>query len=111
MHHISASHRCPGGVWVDSAVTATLYLDVSVYPLPYGGSVTLYADIWLATDFLNDPSGQSAPPAAAAAGTATVAVVFGGTAASIAGLDNTKSYWLRLFNPQGYQHWFPVSWT
>jgi hypothetical protein len=39
-----------------------------------------------------------------------VAVVFGGTACSIAGLDNTKSYWLRLFNPQGYSHWFPVGW-
>lgn len=92
-------------------MTATLYLDVSVYPLAYGADVTLYADVWLATDFLNPPSGSTAAPGASPDGSTTVDVVLGGTACSITGLDNTKSYWLRLFNPQGYSHWFPVSWT
>lgn len=91
-------------------MTDTLYLNVSVYPWTLSDAATLYADVWLASDFMNAPSGSTGPPGPTPAGTTTVAVVFGGTACSIAGLDNTKSYWLRLFNPQGYSHWFPVGW-
>ena len=94
-------------------MTATLYLNLNTYPLPYGSTAKVHADIWLASKFLNDPSGVSQPPQGATADgtTGTVTIAFGGTAATIAGLDNTKAYWLRVFSPQGYTHWFPVNWT
>src|ERR1017187_9940552 len=93
-------------------MTATLYLNVSIYPMAYGAAaVTLYADIWLASAFLTPPSGPTSAPGPTPAGSTTVAVVMGGTACNITGLDNTKAYWLRVFNPQGYSHWFPVGWN
>ena len=92
-------------------MTATLYLNVSTYPLPYGSTAKMFVDIYKASDFHNDPSGSSAPPGASPDSWSFVTVAFHGTAVSLAGLDNTKAYWLRVFNPQGYSHWFPVSWS
>jgi hypothetical protein len=91
-------------------VTDTLYLNVGVYPLPYGSTAKVFVDIYKASDFYNAPSSSSLPPVASPDASATVTVAFTGTAVSLTGLDNTKSYWLRVFNPQGYSHWFPVSW-
>jgi len=92
-------------------VTSTLYLQIGCYPLPYGQTETLYYDIWLASLFGSDPSGSSAAPAEVPAGSGTAVVSMLGTAVSIPSLDTTKGYWLRVFNPQGYSHWFPVSWV
>lgn len=91
-------------------MTDTLYLNVQVYPLAYTASETLYCDIWLASSFLNPPTQSTSAPGVSPVGSTTVDVVFGGTAGSITGLNNTVSYWLRVFSPQGYSHWFPVSW-
>ena len=90
---------------------STLYLNVNVYPLPYGSTAKVFVDIYRSSHFYNDPSGSSLPPDVSPDAAATVVVAFGGTAVSLTGLDNTKGYWLRVFNPQGYSHWFPVSWT
>ena len=86
-------------------MTSTLYLNLSVYPVPHGATVNVSCDIWLASYFTLAPAGDALPPRGTASGTATC-----GPTGSISGLDNTKGYWLRVFNPQGYTHWFNVNW-
>ena len=86
-------------------MTSTLYLELNVYPLPAGATVNLYCDIWLASYFTIAPAGDALPPRGTAAGTATCSPT-----GDITGLDDTKGYWLRVLNPQGYTHWFNVNW-
>ena len=88
-------------------MTATLYLNITVYPMPPGSFAPIFCDAWPASQFSNEPSGASLPPGPTpVASGSTVA-----GAVALAGLDNTKGYRLRVFNPQGYTHWFPVGWA
>lgn len=83
----------------------TMYLVLEAYPSPNGISYPgLNAQIFLASKFLNPPVGYTRPPGTPD-GTAN------GVAVSITGLDVFETYYVLLFNPQGYQHWFKADWS
>lgn len=84
-------------------MTTTLYLQLEAYPVPNGTQQpTLNAYIWDATDFLNPPVGRTSPPGGLSGALQSTS----GGACSFTGLDNTHTYYILVFNPQGYQHWF-----
>jgi hypothetical protein len=86
---------------------STLYLNASIFPAGSTGvsSTPLTIQVFLASKFLNPPTGFTAPP-----GTPDGSVVCDPTG-NITGLDDTKDYWLICYNPQGYIHWFQVDWS
>ena len=87
-------------------MTDTLYLALTAYPVPNGTQQPpLTAGVWLASNFLNPPVGRTSPP-----GGPEGSGLVSGNLVNITGLDNTLGYFLLVYNPQGYQHWFQVQW-
>ena len=89
-------------------MTSTLYLNAVVFPSPQGASTTpLTVQVFPASIFLNPPTGYAPPPTGVTpAGSATCSPT-----GEITGLSNEVGYWLVCYNPQGYPHWFSVSWS
>jgi hypothetical protein len=88
-------------------MSATLYINATVYPAGPTGDSTfgLTCVAYLASDFIYPPNSKVVPPASSA-GTCTASPT-----GNITGLDNTKNYYLLVYNPQGYMHWFLVDWS